>query len=489
MDKPADPFNALRLFKRQLTTSWFGNVALIIAWLVVWQFGRLVEYTEHASVWFPAAGLTYAALLIIGPRAIPALMLCAILSTFWVGHHYQLALNTWQLLWAGLLFGIAHITPYFISSKFIRSISQSQQVNASQLIIAFLVSSAVASLLTTFCVIWTLVTTQMMPASAVTQAWLAFWIGDLAGVIVLAPLFCAILTKFYRPAKFTLSHYLSPNQLQASKDYKIKLLVVLTLISASMLLAKYANTSESAFAIFFLVIPHMWIACSESAFFNTLSLAFSSFVIACLVHFLGLMEFVMVYQFAINVIAANALFGIAVPALTAQNRHLTELVVTDALTLAASRQHFMQCAKRAVVRSHGDEGSLSLIVFDVDNFKQINDIYGHSAGDKALRDVSRVAKLSLRPTDLLGRFGGDEFVALLPGSTIEDASRTAKRILHSLNAIEVAKQQYIQCSFGVAQLAPAQDFPALFEQADRALYHAKKRGRNQIMTAHKPCPS
>jgi hypothetical protein len=92
-------------------------VLLALTWLAVWHIGVLVEYIEHASVWFPAAGLTFAALLVAGYRAILPLMVSAVLVTIWTAQIYDLPLSITQLLKAGVLFGIAHIFPYYIGSK------------------------------------------------------------------------------------------------------------------------------------------------------------------------------------------------------------------------------------------------------------------------------------------------------------------------------------------------------------------------------------
>src|SRR5690606_5244091 len=99
------------------------NTLLLLLWLIVWMLGLLVEYTEHASIWFPAAGLTSAALFIIGIRAVPVLILGCVIVTFWTGQQYQLALNTLQLLQAGLLFGVAHIVPYYAGARLLRRLA------------------------------------------------------------------------------------------------------------------------------------------------------------------------------------------------------------------------------------------------------------------------------------------------------------------------------------------------------------------------------
>lgn len=100
---------------------------LFMLWLAVWMLGLLVEYTEHASVWFPAAGLTFAALFIIGLRIIPVLLLACVVITFWAVHYYQLQLSIWQTLQGGLLFGLAHIVPYYLASQLLRRLAATAQ--------------------------------------------------------------------------------------------------------------------------------------------------------------------------------------------------------------------------------------------------------------------------------------------------------------------------------------------------------------------------
>ena len=330
------------LIRQLRQSSVLRGTTFVFAWLAIWQLGRLVEYTEHASVWFPAAGLTFAVLLIAGARAIPPVMVSAIVITVWAGYHYDLGLSLSELIFAGVLFGVAHITPYFLGARILSMLSKTGNMTVPQLIVTFLVSSAIVSLFATFLVIGALILSDMMSADALKETWLPFWIGDLAGVVVLAPIFTAIIAMIYPKPDFNIAEYVGQGQLRHTKEYKYKVLVVLLMITSAMLLARWTGSPESAFAIFFLAVPHMWIACTESAFYNVITLAMTSFLIALYVHLFGLMDHVMVYQFAINVVAANALFGIAVPALTAHNQKLQKLVLTDSLTQAASRDHFMQ---------------------------------------------------------------------------------------------------------------------------------------------------
>ncbi|WP_218944248.1 GGDEF domain-containing protein [Marinicella rhabdoformis] len=313
---------------------------------------------------------------------------------------------------------------------------------------------------------------------------LPFWIGDLAGVIVLAPLFTGVLNKLFPTSYVKLGVFYTEN-LGSLHILASKISINLVLITLSMLTAYVLDSHESAFAIFFLAVTHMWIACTESPAFNIISLAVSSLLIVLLVHILGLMDHVMVYQFAINVIAANALFGMAVPQLMADNKALKNQVYTDTLTQVSSRHYMMKQAEREITKSHQSNTVLTLVVFDLDNFKQINDLYGHMAGDDALQQVCQVSKNTLRSNDLIARFGGDEFVLLLPGLDEPAALQIVNRIKNAISTIKIG-DTHMSSSFGLAELKHDEVFNDLFKRADKALYHSKDQGGNKIIAAAEP---
>ncbi|MDX1677372.1 diguanylate cyclase [Arsukibacterium sp.] len=453
---------------------------LFILWLAVWMLGMLVEYTEHASVWFPAAGLTFAALFTLGLRIIPVLLIACVGVTFWTVDSYQLPLNSWQTLQSGLLFGLAHILPYYLGTYLLRGLYASGKCTLPLFVICFIILASGSALVATFSVIAALVISGMMNATAISETWLPFWVGDMAGVIVIAPLFAAVISVLYPSSGLSLSQFVGPAQRFASPKFGYKLLLNLILLTLVMLLANYADTPESAFAIFFMVIPHMWIACTESAFYSTLSVAVSSFTIALLVNLFALMDFVMVYQFAINVIAANALFGLAVPALMATNNQLRLVASTDSLTRVASRDYLQQRAELEISRSLQQGEPLCLMVFDIDHFKQINDKFGHSTGDLVLLQACQQAQQLLRPADVIGRYGGDEFVVILPNTRQEAVVAIGNRIIERFLQIKLAEQLTVSASFGVAALKPGDSFRSLFKRADIALYRAKQQGRSQV---------
>lgn len=162
-------------------------------------------------------------------------------------------------------------------------------------------------------------------------------------------------------------------------------------------------------------------------------------------------------------------------------RHAT----TDALTKLANRHAMLELFPREIKRCHDDDLPISLIMIDVDNFKEFNDELGHIAGDRALSAVAAILRTQFRPRDLLVRYGGDEFAVLLPGVDEEQAIQIADRVRISVSGNTTDSndsliQMPVRISMGVAQLNGSGDLDALIRGADRALYRAKHAGRNTV---------
>jgi diguanylate cyclase (GGDEF)-like protein/PAS domain S-box-containing protein len=169
--------------------------------------------------------------------------------------------------------------------------------------------------------------------------------------------------------------------------------------------------------------------------------------------------------------------------LEAALRREQELARTDGLTGIANRRHFFDLASHAVAVAQRYEQPLSLILFDLDHFKQINDTWGHQCGDEVLRQVVQIAQQHLRETDLYARYGGEEFMALLPQSDCEEARAVAERIRQAIAAQPIVTPQAtvaVTVSLGIARLLGQEDtLERLIERADQALYRAKTGGRNR----------
>jgi diguanylate cyclase (GGDEF)-like protein len=161
--------------------------------------------------------------------------------------------------------------------------------------------------------------------------------------------------------------------------------------------------------------------------------------------------------------------------------------VLDPLTGLFNRRHFDAALKRELARARRKNVPVSLVLVDIDHFKQVNDVYGHAVGDAVLRTFAQQLRLGIREGDIACRYGGEEMVLLLPECATTDASRRAEAIRVALAAItpnpEGEGPERVTASFGVATYpVHAQDGEALFWAADKALYRAKQHGRNRVVT-------
>jgi diguanylate cyclase (GGDEF)-like protein len=160
------------------------------------------------------------------------------------------------------------------------------------------------------------------------------------------------------------------------------------------------------------------------------------------------------------------------------------LAMTDALTGVANRRWIQDIAGHAVRQARLADQPLAMLVFDIDHFKRINDAHGHQVGDQVLVRVVHACQAGLRQVDRLGRIGGEEFLAILPGIDLDGGRHIAERLRGQVNALDledIAPGLKVSISLGVAALGGvAEGLEALVQQADRALYRAKASGRNRV---------
>jgi diguanylate cyclase (GGDEF)-like protein len=186
--------------------------------------------------------------------------------------------------------------------------------------------------------------------------------------------------------------------------------------------------------------------------------------------------------FSIGVLALPALtLGAVMMAngdLVARARHAAD---HDHLTGARSRRAFFDLAAREQARSLRRSSPLSLLLFDVDHFKRINDTHGHAAGDQVLVDIVQRTTTVIRSIDIVARLGGEEFAVLLPDTGADTALVVAERLRHELDrALDAAGYTV---SIGAATLHPDETIDAMLKRADAALYAAKAGGRNAVADA------
>jgi diguanylate cyclase (GGDEF)-like protein len=182
-----------------------------------------------------------------------------------------------------------------------------------------------------------------------------------------------------------------------------------------------------------------------------------------------------------NILAQQFLLG-------AKRAHLyqkiQELAITDSLTGSLSRGFYMERFKEELERSEKFRFNFSLLMADIDHFKQCNDNYGHLVGDAILKEVAKTLKENIRQIDLIGRYGGEEFSIILIETDKEGAKFAAERIRQALEARHIRvydEDLKVTVSIGISTYpGDARDVQALIERADEALYQAKQGGRNRV---------
>ena len=171
--------------------------------------------------------------------------------------------------------------------------------------------------------------------------------------------------------------------------------------------------------------------------------------------------------------------------LAAAKAALADAALSDPLTGIANRRFFVAQAEVEIARARRLNVPLSALVVDIDNFKDINDTYGHGVGDQVLQSVVAICVDGLRAGDSFSRLGGDEFVALLPGTTAQTAASVARKLcdlVENLNLRSIGPKTGVTVSIGVAALQPeATNWQGMLEAADRNLYVAKTMGRNRAV--------
>lgn len=196
---------------------------------------------------------------------------------------------------------------------------------------------------------------------------------------------------------------------------------------------------------------------------------------------------------------AAALFGTTIvgnemnglrKAINERNRQLERalesvqrLSVTDDLTRIRNRRYIDETLERQAALAHRGDFRFSICFFDLDTFKEINDTYGHAVGDEVLVRVARIAASTVRTGDYLGRYGGEEFVIILPATGVDHAEAFAERLRQIMekSKFDPLPQGRVTISCGVAEYRPPESVDDLMARADKAMFEAKKKGRNAVV--------
>jgi diguanylate cyclase (GGDEF)-like protein len=166
-------------------------------------------------------------------------------------------------------------------------------------------------------------------------------------------------------------------------------------------------------------------------------------------------------------------------------REARKLADLDALTNLHNRRYFHDTLAREVARAQRYDRRLALVVFDIDDFKAINERVGHLAGDSVLAQLAERVRSVVRGADIACRVGGDEFAVILPESTLADAEQLYRRLQFAVSTRPTGPADRLHLSAGIAELNPQDDAVSFFERADEALFRAKENGKGQAIAAER----
>lgn len=188
-------------------------------------------------------------------------------------------------------------------------------------------------------------------------------------------------------------------------------------------------------------------------------------------------------SFVIPVIA-GLLFGLMLAHIKVLNEKLGKMAHTDSLTKIYNRLHFAHFLDAEIDKVKRYGGSFSIIFFDLDHFKDVNDNFGHLVGDEVLEKVTELVSKANRSADIFARYGGEEFIILAPETDLSGATIHAERLRNDIEKFEFQTVGHITSSFGVAEFDAEKDtVETILERADIALYMAKDLGRNRVEKA------
>ncbi len=436
----------------------------------------------YATPVWPPSGLALAALLILGNRAWPGIWAGATLANLTVASSPL----------AAVVIGSGNTLEALACAALIRRYGGDvRQIEEAWQVVRFVAFAALSSTVAaTLAIAWLALEGAVAP-HAIPANWWTWWQGDASGIIIVAPLilsWCAPVQVALPPAMKAESAILAGS-----------LLLVSFLVFGSGDGHLYAAPPLS-----FAVLPFVvWAAfrfnqravCTASAavcgiaVWNTVR-GGGPFAQQSLNHtLLLLLAFIStVVTTGLMVSAAVAERRQAMAKLAGALGALREQASTDPLTGLSNRRHLWEFLQREWLRSRRKSGTLALIMIDLDHFKRMNDSHGHDAGDAVLRQVADLLRAHVRASDIACRFGGEEFVLVLPDVPLQAVELRAEEVREAISRMEPRHRGQplagLTASFGVAVFPDHAGEPeSLLRAADRALYLAKESGRNRVVSS------
>ncbi|MDW5416097.1 MULTISPECIES: GGDEF domain-containing protein [unclassified Iodobacter] len=315
--------------------------------------------------------------------------------------------------------------------------------------------------------------------------------GDTAGLFIVAPIYASWKSSAFKyrirpaiPYFFALILIIALGFLL----YSYLMMLILPILLLIAIRFRLAGTSLALLIVFMLSMigttHHIGPFFTPSEPLSFLNLQLFLFSIGLTLHYLALLQELLSHSH----LQLETEVTLRTEALAAANQRLEELVTTDELTGVANRREWQRRCEEAIIYARRYQQPLSILLIDIDHFKNVNDQHGHLAGDLTLKELCRVCTAELRATDSFARWGGEEFVLLLPGTTQVEAILAGNKLriaVENQALVEYHEQKIrITISVGVAMLEDNDSsLDHLLNRADQAMYAAKAAGRNQVQCA------
>jgi diguanylate cyclase (GGDEF)-like protein len=309
--------------------------------------------------------------------------------------------------------------------------------------------------------------------------WAVWFFGDLIGFILIVPVFAAF--------------FLQQNNSATSKENILETAFTLVvLVVSGIVIFGSGYFFDKRYPIEYLILfPLIWASIRLKYGINLIFLIIVT-VFAILGTASGYSQFsydgdhklslIMLQIFIFTV----TFFILMMTAQRCQNIRILEekekLTLIDPLTQVGNRRFFTQVLKEELDKSRRYHYPISLIIFDIDHFKQINDTFGHIAGDSVLKELSALINGQLRSSDHLARWGGEEFTIVLPESHLSEGAVTAEKLRQAVENYPFSIKQHVTCSFGVTECSTDESVEDAIDRVDCKLYQAKETGRNKVVS-------
>lgn len=442
----------------------FRSALLIFLYGILWQFSSLFEINNLVSAFYPAAGVLFYFIYRFGPAYIPVSAIAIMLGAspvdpFWEWGAIQITMGFRQLLFYSCLALILRKVTAF-SLPLVRLMSVSILIGS--VFITTILSALTAMILMGYYL-------ALDPIERL-NIFVSFWIGDLGGVLM----FIAAVSLF-------LDFFEKENSYEDIFDRGFSRPIILLLIISSLTTLLFVLTglqSDISRFGYLILLPVAWAA----SFYG---IRFALFTALC-VNITAVTHYIILGLDTYPAIELQTLFSVNLGMAMLLGASLEErrLAMFDAahdpLTQMLNRRAFFQEGQALLERCIRQDRQLAVLMIDLDHFKNVNDVWGHQAGDQVLMKVAECCRKVSRNTDIQGRIGGEEFVLLLDDATPEQAFVVAERLRISIEQVVVPKtSEYISTSIGMSHLLEKDDtLDFLLKQADVALYQAKAAGRN-----------